>query len=157
MQFPPPYRYALYRAIGFARGTIRCWWPTTSAILLFWIKVSIQRTTYTIIVCSAFSSNNCLLAHHSPASSVRLTAQSQVGSIQLNWNACVPWSNKIQSFPNKHRIYRGPEGATESELVLIDERGCFGRRFYVCRSEVSMGLWSRTKPIATGNDTGRLW
>ena len=32
----------------------------------------------------------------------------------------MPWSNQIQTFPSKHLIYRGPEDATESELVLID-------------------------------------
>src|SRR4030095_11241792 len=69
---------------------------------------------------TAYASNNGLVGSSFPASSVRLTAQSQVGSIQLSWNACVPWSNQIQSFPRKHRIYRGPEGASESELELID-------------------------------------
>jgi hypothetical protein len=44
-----------------------------------------------------------------------------VGRIQLNWSAFVPWSNQIQTIPNKHEIYRGEEGAPESEFVLIDE------------------------------------
>ena len=51
-QFPPPYRYALYRAIGFARGGDSPWWPTISPLPIppSWTLVSILWTTYTIIV-----------------------------------------------------------------------------------------------------------
>ncbi|HEX6890202.1 MAG TPA: gliding motility-associated C-terminal domain-containing protein, partial [Chryseolinea sp.] len=55
------------------------------------------------------------------ASSVRLDAKSQVKSIELTWSAFTPWSNFIQTVPNKHLIYRGPEGATEADLQLIAE------------------------------------
>ncbi len=120
-QFPPPYRYALYRAIGCARGTDSVLVANNLSDTTFLDKgLNTEDNVYNYSVF-AFSSNNLPVGSSFPASSVRLTAQSQVGSIQLNWNACVPWSNKIQSVPNKHRIYRGPEGATESELVLIDE------------------------------------
>jgi len=54
------------------------------------------------------------------ASSVRVEARSLLNQIQLDWSATVPWSNQISSFPNRHLIYRGPEGATDDQLVLID-------------------------------------
>ena len=92
-----------------------------------------------------------------PASSVRLTAQSQVGSIQLNWNAFVPWSNQIQSFPNKHRIYRGPEGATESELVLIDSVDVLADGFMFVDQRTTWCPGARQNLLLPYNDTGRLW
>jgi hypothetical protein len=71
---------------------------------------------------TAFDADDKQVGSSVAASSVRLTAQSQVGKIQLDWSAFVPWSNQIQTLPNKHEVYRGPEGATtKEELVLIDE------------------------------------
>lgn len=53
------------------------------------------------------------------ASTVRLEANSEVGRITLNWSALVPWSNIIQTEPNEHVLYRGTEGADESEFVEL--------------------------------------
>ncbi len=55
------------------------------------------------------------------ASSVRLNPNSKIGAIELVWEANVPWSNTVQSFPT-HLIYRDnvTAGALD-ELVLIDE------------------------------------
>lgn len=52
------------------------------------------------------------------ASSVRLELKPSSKRMELNWTAVVPWSNQIQDFP-EHLVYRGPEGATENDLVLI--------------------------------------
>jgi hypothetical protein len=52
------------------------------------------------------------------ASTVRLELKPSSKRIELNWSAVVPWSNQIQDFP-EHLIYRGPENATENDLVLI--------------------------------------
>ena len=70
---------------------------------------------------AAYASNGGFLGTSAAASSVRLDAKSQVKRIELTWSAFVPWSNFIQTVPNKHLIYRGPEGATEADLVLIAE------------------------------------
>lgn len=53
------------------------------------------------------------------ASSLWLELNPQKGKIELNWSAVVPWSNQLEDYP-MHRIYRGDEGATEAEMVLID-------------------------------------
>ncbi len=53
------------------------------------------------------------------ASTVRLEAAGGIGKITLNWSAIVPWSNIIQTEPNEHILYRGPEGADESAMVEL--------------------------------------
>ncbi|WP_276374355.1 gliding motility-associated C-terminal domain-containing protein [Chryseolinea sp. H1M3-3] len=120
--FPRPYRYDLYRAVGFARGQDSVLVATINDDDTTFLDTGLntEDNVYNYSV-TAYAANDALIGSAFPASSVRLTAQSQVGRIQLNWSAFVPWSNQIQTVPNKHLIYRGPEGATESELVLIDE------------------------------------
>ncbi len=119
--FPRPYRYDLYRAIGFARGQDSSLVAENISDTTFLdTGLNTEENVYNYSV-TAHASNDALVGSSVPASSVRLTAQSQVGRIMLTWNAFVPWSNQIQTVPNKHQIFRGPEGATESELVLIDE------------------------------------
>jgi hypothetical protein len=55
------------------------------------------------------------------ASAVRLEPTPQFQQITLNWSADVPWSNVISTPPgSEHLIYRGPEGSTDDELVLLD-------------------------------------
>jgi hypothetical protein len=120
LQFPGPYTYDLYRAVGFARGTDSTLVSANITDTTFLdVGVNTLDNVYNYSV-TAYASNDGMVGSAFPASSVRLTAQSQVGRIQLNWSAFVPWSNQIQTFPSKHRIYKGPEGATEAELVLID-------------------------------------
>ena len=121
VQFPPPYTYSLYRAVGFARGADSVLVAenlTDTTFLDTGLNTEDNIYNYSV---TAKDANGSTVGNSFPASSVRLTAQSQVGRIQLNWSAFVPWSNQIQTTPNKHEIYRGEEGAPESEFVLIDE------------------------------------
>ena len=74
------------------------------------------------------------------ASSVRLDANSAVQKIQLSWNAVVPWSNQIESLPRRHLIYRGPEGAVEADLVLIDSVDASASGFVY----LDEGQWNQT-------------
>ncbi len=121
-QFPPPYRYEVYRAVGFARGEdlINITPPGifTDTTLLDQ-GLNSQGTVYNYSI-AAYASDGSFLGSSAIASSVRLDASSQLQKIELNWSAFVPWSNQIQTFPSKHLIYRGPEGAVEADLVLID-------------------------------------
>ncbi len=122
VQFPPPYRYEIYRAVGFARGadSVNITPPgnfTDTTFLDQGINTLDNVYNYSI---AAYASNGGFLGTSATASSVRLDAKSQVKMIELNWSAFVPWSNQIQTFPNKHLIYRGPEGAVEADLMLID-------------------------------------
>ncbi|HZB13663.1 MAG TPA: gliding motility-associated C-terminal domain-containing protein [Chryseolinea sp.] len=119
-QFPKPYRYALYRALGFTRGSDSVLVASNLSDTTFLdTGLNTEDNVYNYSV-TAYASNSAPVGSSFPASSVRLTAQSQVGRIQLSWSAFVPWSNQIHSFPSKHRIYRGDENTSESEMVLID-------------------------------------
>ncbi len=124
-QFPPPYRYSLYRAVGFARGADSVLVAANITDMTYLdTNLNTEDNVYNYSVTAYASNagpNDAPIGSSFPASSVRLTAQSQIKKIQLNWSAFVPWSNQIQTIPNKHLIFRGPEGASESELVLIDE------------------------------------
>jgi hypothetical protein len=121
-QFPPPYHYEIYRAIGFARGgdSVNITPPGIFSDTTFDdhdINTLDNIYNYSI---AAYASDGGFLGTSAAASSVRLDAKSQVKKIELNWSAFVPWSNQIQTFPSKHLIYRGPEGSVEADLMLID-------------------------------------
>ena len=122
-QFPPPYRYEIYRAVGFARGSdsVNVSPPGIYTDTCFVdLGLNTEENVYNYSI-AAYASNGGFLGTSAAASSVRLDAKSQVKKIELNWSAFVPWSNIIQTVPNKHLIYRGPEGAVEADLVLIAE------------------------------------
>lgn len=118
VQFPPPYTYQVLRADGFAGDGNLVLLTTTSD--LFFTDTGLDTETkvynYRIIAVDA---DGKLLDPSASASTVRLEADSQLNRIQLTWSATVPWSNQIQTIPNEHLIFRGPEGATDDELELI--------------------------------------
>ncbi|MBL0744942.1 gliding motility-associated C-terminal domain-containing protein [Chryseolinea lacunae] len=122
-QFPPPYRYDVYRTVGFASGrgtdSVKISPVGFSDTTIVDTPINTEENVYNYGV-TCYASNGGLVGSSAHASSVRLDAKSQVKKIELNWSAFVPWSNQIQTVPNKHLIYRGPEGATEADLVLID-------------------------------------
>lgn len=123
VQFPPPYRYDVYRAVGFSRGTDS---TLVGAIVngdttFIDTNINTEENIYNYSIAAYSPSNgDAYLGSSAPASTVRLSTDSQVKKIALSWTATVPWSNRIQSEPNKHLIYRGSEDATEADLVLID-------------------------------------
>tara|TARA_R110002012_G_scaffold79089_2_gene201427 strand:- start:65794 stop:68586 length:2793 start_codon:yes stop_codon:yes gene_type:complete len=53
------------------------------------------------------------------ASTVRLSSVGLFESIELNWEAKVPWSNTNQDYPY-HYIYRNKAGGDPNQLTLID-------------------------------------
>lgn len=120
VQFPPPYRYGVYRAEGFS-GDIKLA-KANPGLLTDSVYVDSDLNTeetvfnYRIVL---FDNNNVAADTSEVASSVRLEAKPLLKQIELFWNADVPWSNKAQNYPY-HRIYRGSANATEAELVLID-------------------------------------
>jgi len=121
-QFPPPYSYRIFRAVGFSRAadSVNVSPPGVFSDTTFvddGLNTAENVYNYSI---AAYAANGNFLGTSAVASSVRLDANSAVQRIELTWRAEVPWSNQIESTPNKHLIYRGPEGATEADLVLID-------------------------------------
>ncbi|MEO7989527.1 MAG: gliding motility-associated C-terminal domain-containing protein [Chryseolinea sp.] len=113
--------YVVSRAIGFARGT--------DSLIVNSSGVFINDTTfidkglnteenvynYTI---TARDLNDVDLGTSAAASAVRLETKSQVGKIELKWDAFVPWSNQIIDHPT-HELYRGLEGTPVENFALI--------------------------------------
>jgi len=117
--FPPPYSYELYRyegqnATGPAFGPI----PVTDTVYIdTGLDTDLSSYSYRVV---AFDNGGNMIDTSAPASSVRLNTDPRVNSIELTWEANVPWSNNTQDFPY-HYIYRDNiNPADEKELVLID-------------------------------------
>ncbi|MEJ1237158.1 gliding motility-associated C-terminal domain-containing protein [Chryseolinea sp. T2] len=122
VQFPPPYHYEIFRSIGFTRGedAVNVSPPGNFTNTTF-VDNNLNTTevvyNYSI---KAYASDGTFIGTSAVASAVRNDANASYQRISLSWSATVPWSNKINTTPNKHLIYRGPEGATEADLILID-------------------------------------
>lgn len=119
VQFPAPYSYRVLRGQGFRGEENLVEVTTTSATSFTDAGLNTVATVYNYRIITVDSQGK-LLDPSATASSVRLDADSEINSIRLLWRAEVPWSNQIQTTPNHHLIYRGPNGATDDELVLID-------------------------------------
>ncbi len=129
-QFPPPYSYKVLRAEGFS-GNLKIANLTPVAFAdTTYTDTGINTTeiTYNYRVELYNNGGSSLIDTSAVASTVRLDPKPQFKQIELNWAADVPWSNQSFSFP-KHRIYRGPEGATEAQMVFIDEVDVTSGRF----------------------------
>ena len=121
VQFPPPYQYKVYRSTGLLRNrdSVDISPPgvfSDTTIVDTGLNTLDSAYNYSV---TAFASNGIPLGNSMVASSVRLKADPSLQAITLSWTASVPWSNTLSSTPNRHLIYRGPEGATEADLVLI--------------------------------------
>lgn len=119
VQFPPPYTYQVLRAEGFAGDGNLVPVTTTPDLSFTDTGLDTENRIYNYRIIAVDSQGNPL-DPSATASTVRLEADSQLEKIQLSWSAFVPWSNQIQTLPNRHLIYRGAENATDSDLVLID-------------------------------------
>jgi len=117
--FPPPYTYSVGRADGLEGDTNLTIIGTTTDTTFTDTGLATDLNAYNYRIM-AVASNGAALDTSATASSVRLEADSEVNSIRLSWRADVPWSNHIQSTPNRHLIFRGLSGATDADLVLID-------------------------------------
>lgn len=124
IQFPGPYEYRVQRADGTGFLNVSGDPPATISDTSFvdmGLDTHDEQYFYRIILYSPTITEPIPqpIDTSSLASSVWLELNPQKSKIELNWSAVVPWSNQLQSYP-MHRIYRGDEGATEAELVLID-------------------------------------
>ncbi len=118
-QFPPPYSYEVYRSEGLTGGTkviAHTGKLSDSTFVDAGINTEEKAFNYYVI---CYDKNGVKVDTSFPASSVRLETKSQLQQIQLTWSFDVPWSNRTQDYP-RHLIYRGPSGATEAQMVLID-------------------------------------
>jgi hypothetical protein len=122
-----PIEYRVYRAEGFAGGTLVQVGTKSSSLT---DSIGFRDTglntmdkvyNYQVTMVDP-SGNGTDQLFSSVASSVRLEPTPQFGQIRLDWAAIVPWSNTI-AFPpgSRHLIYRGNEGETTDKFKLIAE------------------------------------
>lgn len=128
-QFPPPYKYKVIRAEGFTGDLkISTTHPGTIPDTTFTdTGLNTTELTYNYRVI-LFDNTGQEVDTSAIASTVRLDPKAQFKRIELNWAANTPWSNQSVNFP-RHLIYRGPEGATEAQMVLIDSIDVTSGRF----------------------------
>lgn len=119
--FPPPYSFVLKRADGVS-GTINLvkvnpGQLTDSSYVDSPVNTSQKFYNYRVF---AYANNGVFIDSSATASTVGLVLTPTLKQIRLNWNAVVPWSNRVNLYPN-HLIYRGTSIATKiSDLTLID-------------------------------------
>jgi len=119
VQFPPPYQYKVLRGEGFvSKSKISPHTGLLSDTVYVDTQIDTEEKVYNYRII-LFNSSGQVLDSSAQASSVRLDAKPQFQQVRLTWVANVPWSNQSQDFPY-HVIYRGPGGATESQMVKID-------------------------------------
>ncbi|MDW3193497.1 MAG: gliding motility-associated C-terminal domain-containing protein [Cytophagales bacterium] len=118
-QFPPPYRYDLFRAPGLGlTGTPELIASnlTDTSFADSGINTLIRGYSYRVAL---FDGGGTFVDSSAIASSVRLELSPSVNSIEMDWSANVPWSNNIQDYPY-HYIYRNNVLSDATEIVLID-------------------------------------
>lgn len=118
VSYPPPYSYDVYRGVGFAGApsATSIYSGTDTTFVDTGLNTENNPYNYTVVLRDA---GGTILDTSAVASSVRLEAKAQIQQIELDWSAFVPWSNQLQLYP-RHLVYRGKDGDTESQLVLID-------------------------------------
>ncbi len=115
-QYPGPYEYMVKR-VGVTGTTYIS--PKITATTWTDARVDTRDEQYSYQIRLYSSAFVPPVDSSALASSLWLELNPQKSKIELNWRASVPWSNQIEDYP-MHRIYRGDEGATEAEMVLID-------------------------------------
>jgi hypothetical protein len=117
-QFPPPYKYELQRAEGFSGEVRQTTLPVGNDTSFVDQNLNTEELPYNYKVI-AKTQADVLVGTSVAASSVFLETKSQFKRIQLTWSAEVPWSINTAPF-QRHLIYRGPENATNAQMILID-------------------------------------
>ena len=125
--FAPPYKYEVWRGDGFSRGRDSVLVRTIDnitgnknneydSITDAGLDTENKVYNYSVVVYRTLAAPEGF-GFSKPASTVRLTTRAQVGKIILAWSADVPWSNVIPGAQYHHKVYRGPEGSTDEQLI----------------------------------------
>jgi gliding motility-associated-like protein len=115
--FPPPYTYEIYRYNN-QSGTGNFTGPITVADTFYTdtgLDTDVNELSYRIV---AYDANNVIVDTSAVASSVKLVGISMVNSLELLWNANVPWSNNTQGFP-WHYIFRDHVDPSDINLLVL--------------------------------------
>lgn len=122
--YPGPYSYRLYRATGLTVGEPSQLVTTTTDTVYIDTGLNTVSDAYRYMVeifdANSNPANDPPVEKSSRASSVWFDPASRLMSVELRWNANVPWSNVSQDYPY-HYIYRDRvNGFPDGQLVLID-------------------------------------
>ncbi len=117
--FPPPYTYSVYHFDEMDGSG-----PFTDFVVVSdtlytdtGLDTEFGDHSYRII---AYDANGEIVDTSAVASSVKLSSITGISTMELNWEAIVPWSNNTQDYPY-HYIYRDHlDPSDESLLVLMD-------------------------------------
>ncbi len=114
--FPPPYTYEVVRVIGDS-GVVISDRLSDTTFVDTGLNTLNEQYYYKIYL---YDASGTLTDSSAVASSVYLEPSPQVGSIQLEWSADVPWSNSVSDHPY-HYIYRNRASDNDPQaFVLID-------------------------------------
>lgn len=127
--YPRPYVYKVLRSEGFSGNENVVVYTsdpvtvaTTNKLEYLDTGLNTRDKVYNYRIQLIPSTGEADAVESAVASSVRLDPTPQFKRIELMWEAEVPWSNTIALPPdNTHLIYRGLEGDSDADLVLIDE------------------------------------
>ncbi len=117
--FPPPYTYEVVRFTGQSGNNNATIIGTTTDTSFFDSGLNTQDLSYHYKI-NVYKDQSFIDASAN-ASSVRLDGLGLTQSIELDWQASIPWSNRVDNFPY-HYIYRDRTDINSEDeiLVLID-------------------------------------
>ncbi len=119
--FPPPYQYELYRSTGYEKSGAaeRVTTINSSDTLLSFTDTGLntRNEIYNYFIYLNQVGTGERIDSSAVASTVRLSPTSEVGTIRLDWQANVPWSNNSPRFP-VHFISRNRVDPDNPDAVL---------------------------------------
>tara|TARA_X000001036_G_scaffold421711_1_gene443854 strand:+ start:2722 stop:5529 length:2808 start_codon:yes stop_codon:yes gene_type:complete len=126
--FPAPYTYSLYRSSGFyLNEEILVAEKISDTLFIDQMDLNTADYAYAYRI-AVYDANNRFIDSSAVASSVKLGAKPLLSAVELSWQANVPWSNNILSYPY-HYVYRdrsnlsNPDLMTLIDSVKISEKG----------------------------------
>ena len=116
--FPAPYAYSLYRSSGFYLND-EVLVAEKISDTLFTDQFELNTVDYAYAYRIAlFDANNVFIDSSAVASSVKLSAKPLLSAVELSWQANVPWSNNILTYPY-HYVYRDRVNMSNPDLMIL--------------------------------------
>ena len=116
--FPAPYAYSLYRSSGFYLND-EVLVAEKISDTLFTDQFELNTVDYAYAYRIAlFDVNNVFIDSSAVASSVKLNAKPLLSAVELSWQANVPWSNNILTYPY-HYVYRDRVNMSNPDLMIL--------------------------------------
>ena len=116
--FPAPYAYSLYRSSGFYLND-EVLVAEKISDTLYTDQFDLNTVDYAYAYRIAlFDANNSFVDSSAVASSVKLSAKPLLSAVEISWQANVPWSNNILTYPY-HYVYRDRVNMSDPDLMML--------------------------------------